>query len=94
MTEEQVKDNPVKNFAVTGYLKEFTKELKEEKGIEPTLEDFNAAISILTTTTVIEACSINSAVMQVEIGEGGIMHLQGYFQLTPKKRRSPFNNLI
>ena len=34
MTEEQVKDNPVKNFAVTGYLKEFTKELKEEKGIE------------------------------------------------------------
>ena len=94
MTEEQVKDNPVKNFAVTGYLKEFTKELKEEKGIEPTLEDFNAAISILTTTTVIEACSINSAVMQVEIGEGGIMHLQGYFQLTTKKRRSTFNNLI
>ena len=34
MTEEQVKDNPVKNFAVTGYLKEFTKELKEEKGID------------------------------------------------------------
>ena len=94
MAEEQVKDNPVKNFAVTGYLKEFTKELKEEKGIEPTLEDFNAAISILTSTTVIEACSINSAVMQVEIGEGGTMHLQGYFQLTTKKRRSTFNNLI
>ena len=45
MAQDEDKDNPVKNFAITGYLKEFTKEKKDEKGVEPTLEDFNSAIN-------------------------------------------------
>tara|TARA_B100000683_G_scaffold126005_1_gene123626 strand:+ start:187 stop:1458 length:1272 start_codon:yes stop_codon:yes gene_type:complete len=79
-------DSPRSNFTITGYLQAFTKEMKEKDGIEPTMDDWNAAIEILCSTDVIEECDIRCAVMQVEEGEGGTQHLQAFLQ-TIKKRR-------
>jgi hypothetical protein len=88
--KDEVKDNPKKNMCFTGYLVAFPKDAETK----PTLEDFNKAINILTDADVVENCFITSMVMQVEVGEGGTMHLQGYVQLSKKMRRSTFNNLI
>lgn len=82
-------DNPAKNFALTGHLKAFPKD-----GPKPTLTDFNEAISTLTSTEVIEALGINCFVGQVEQGENGTMHLQGYVQLDKKTRRATFNKRV
>lgn len=84
------KDNPSKNFAITGYLMAFPKDSETE----PTLDDFNTAINQLIQTDMVEMLGINSMVMQVEIGEGGTMHLQAYIQLASKSRRSTFNKKV
>lgn len=89
-----VKDNPSKNMSATGYLRAFTKEMKEKDGKEPTLQDFNDALEILCSPEIIELCGIHASVMQVEVGTNGTMHLQLYLQLVKKMRRSTFNNLI
>jgi hypothetical protein len=91
---KESKDNPAKNFAITGYLKDFTKEKKEKDGVEPTLADFRSAIDILVQTDTVEAIGIKCMVMQVEQGENGTMHLQGYLQTHKRKRRDTLNNLI
>jgi len=83
------KDNPAKNFAFTGYLKDFPKD-----GDKPTLKDFNEALTILTSADVVEALGIHSLVAQVEQGENGTMHLQGYAQLVAKARRATFNKRV
>jgi hypothetical protein len=79
-------ESPKTNFTITGYLQAFTKEMKEKDGIEPTLDDWMAAIDILCSTDVVEECRIKSAVMQVECGEGGTQHLQCFMQISKKVR--------
>ncbi len=82
-------DNPAKNFAFTGYLKDFPKD-----GPKPTLTDFNEALTVLTDSDVVEALGIHALVAQVEQGENGTMHLQGYAQLINKTRRATFNKRV
>jgi len=82
-------DNPAKNFAFTGYLKDFPKD-----GPKPTLTDFNEALAVLTDSDVVEALGIHALVAQVEQGENGTMHLQGYAQLINKTRRATFNKRV
>nr|ANO58190.1 hypothetical protein [uncultured marine euryarchaeote] len=88
------KDNPSKNFAITGYLTAFPKSLKESQGIEPELQDFLTAFHEMNTPEMIELLSINCMVAEVEIGEGQTKHLQAYCQTIKRMRRSTFNNLI
>jgi hypothetical protein len=46
------------------------------------------------TADVVEALGIHSLVAQVEQGENGTMHLQGYAQLVNKARRATFNKRV
>jgi hypothetical protein len=92
--DEKVKDNPSKNFAFTGYLKAFTSAMKKEDGTEPTLADFNQALAGLMRPEIIELLGIKCMVAQVEVGQNGTMHLQGYVQLVGKTRRVTFNNKV
>ena len=91
---EKVKDNPSKNFAITGYLKAFTSAMKKEDGTEPALADFMDALSGLLQPDIIEKVGINCMVGQIEVGQNGTMHFQGYAQLMKKMRRTTFTNLI
>ena len=66
MTDEE-KDNPSKNFALTGYLKDFTKAMKDEDGTEPSVDDFNEALAGLLQPDIIELLGINCMVAQIEV---------------------------
>ena len=84
------KDNPAKNFAITGYLKAFPKDGETK----PTKEDFDEALLELTSPEVVEAIGLNTFVGQVEVGANGTMHLQGFAQTVKRTRRATLNKRV
>jgi hypothetical protein len=92
-----IKDNgdsksPSYGYVVTGYLKSFTKEMKEADGTEPTALDFMEEIQKVIDNA--KTLGIRSGVGQVERGQNGTVHWQGYYQFKKKMRFKTFQNKL
>lgn len=79
-------------YVVTGYLKSFTKEMKEADGTEPTVHDFMEEIQKVVDNA--KVVGIKSGVGQVERGQNGTVHWQGYYQFTKKQKFKTFQNKL
>jgi hypothetical protein len=79
-------------YVVTGYLKSFTKEMKEADGTEPTKHDFMEEIQKIVDNA--KEVGIKSGVGQVERGQNGTVHWQGYYQFNKKQKFRTFQNKL
>tara|TARA_X000001036_G_C20664850_1_gene800358 strand:- start:393 stop:1739 length:1347 start_codon:yes stop_codon:yes gene_type:complete len=79
-------------YVVTGYLKSFTKEMKEADGTEPTKYDFMEEIQKIVDNA--KEVGIKSGVGQVERGQNGTVHWQGYYQFNKKQKFRTFQNKL
>lgn len=101
------KENPVSNFAITLYLKEYTSKMKQEQGIEATVSDFIDAWHEMQLGDTLDNLQIKSMMGQTERGRkpdemmtsdngielmAGTMHIQAYGQTSKPTRPSTLGN--